>query len=105
MICHVRSWSGRGRVPSTPWPKYSVFAMSRRQVPPAHSLSLVPLSFEATNIIDNRLAPAVDMRPGAIADTVSCARYIHHIAASVRSRHPVVRLLIGDYDDAVIRRA
>src|ERR1700761_2097226 len=72
---------------------------------PAHSSTFVPLNFEAANIIDNRLAPAVDVRPGTIADTVACARYVHHIAASVRSRHPVVRLLIGNHEDAVVRRA
>src|ERR1700679_1847885 len=80
-------------------------AMRRRQVSTTHSSLLVSLDFEAANVIDNRLAPAIDVRPGAIADTIARTRYVDHVAACLRRRHTVMRLLIGDHDDAVIRRA
>jgi hypothetical protein len=79
--------------------------MRRRKLTPAHSSVGVCLDFEAADVIDDCLAPAIDVRPGAIADAVPGTRYVDHIAASIRRRDTVVRLLIGDNDDAVIRLA
>jgi hypothetical protein len=70
---------------------------------PAHSSVIcVPLTFKVTQVIDNCLAPAIDVRPGAIADAISRTCHVDHIAAAMRRRDTVVRLLVGDHDDAVI---
>src|SRR5580704_705763 len=77
--------------------------MRRRNLTPAHSLvNCISLNFEAANVIDHRLTPAIDVRPRAIANAVLRARYVDHVTAAVRRRYTVVRLLIGDNDDAVI---
>jgi hypothetical protein len=75
---------------------HDLIAMRRRRESPAHSsVSRVCLNFEAAEVIDNCLAPAIDVRPGAVAHAVPGTRYVDHVAASVRGRDTVVRLLIG----------
>jgi hypothetical protein len=79
------------------------FTMRRRQPGPAHSSLCVYLALKAAKVIDNCLTPAIDMRPDAIPHAVPCTRYVHHIPTAVWRRHAVVRLLVGDNRDAVIR--
>jgi hypothetical protein len=76
----------------------------RRRVYPAHSsVSCVGLGFKGTQVIDDCLTPAIDVGPGAVADAVLCACYVDYVATAMRCRDAVVRLLVGDDDDAVIR--
>src|ERR1700722_14609854 len=79
--------------------------MRRRKLPPAHRSASVGLNFEAANVIDDCLAPAVNMRPGAIAHAILRTGYVDYITATTRRWYTIVRLLIGNHDDAVIRIA
>ena len=75
-------------------------------VTPAHSSVIcVRLTFKATQVIDDCLTPAIDVRPGAIADAVPRTCHVDYITAAMWRRYTVVRLLVGDHDDAVIRIA
>ena len=54
------------------------------------------------DVLDDRLAPAVDVRPLAVADAVLVAGHVDHVALALRRGHRVVRLLVGDDDQAVV---
>lgn len=59
-------------------------------------------SFELADVVDDSFAEAVDMDPWAVADSVAGAGYVDHVASSARCGDTVVRLLVGDDDDAVV---
>src|ERR1700744_1887373 len=66
-------------------------------------LSIHPFRrFSGTDVFNDGLAPAIDVRPRAIAHTIAVAGYVHHISAPIlRRRHMVVRLLVGNYNEAI----
>src|SRR5579859_7588813 len=73
---------------------------------PAHSsASCVRLKLKAAQVIENCLAPAVDMRPVAITDAIPRTCHVDHIAVAMRCWNTVVRLLVRDDDNAVVRLA
>lgn len=51
------------------------------------------------NALDNSLAPAVDVRPRAVADTVLVAGYVEHVAAPARARYSIMCLFVCDNND------
>src|SRR5579871_2209352 len=57
---------------------------------------------QRADVLDHRLAPAVDVRPLAVADAVLVAGHVDHIALAARRWHRVVRLLVGDDDQAIV---
>src|ERR1700734_290382 len=59
----------------------------RRKHPPAHRSTSVGLNFEAANVIDDCLAPAVNVRPGAVADAIPRTGYVDYVAAASGCRH------------------
>jgi hypothetical protein len=72
---------------------------SLRHVPAIRSLRR-PL--QRADVLDDRLAPAVDVRPLAIANAVLVAGHVDHVALAARRGHRVVRLLVGDDDQAIV---
>src|SRR6185312_9925729 len=48
------------------------------------------------DVLNHRFAPAIDVRPGAVADTVAGAGYVDHVSLAARRGDTVVRLLVGD---------
>jgi hypothetical protein len=60
--------------------------------------SLHACSLQFTDVVDDRLAPTVDVDPLPVANAVSVAGHIDHVALSKRRNNPVVRLLIADHD-------
>src|SRR5580698_4128900 len=68
--------------------------------PPPRSLSRRrPL--QRADVLDNRLSPAVDVRPLAVANAVLVAGHVDHVTFTLRPRHGVVRLLVSDRDQAI----
>ena len=57
---------------------------------------LVQLSFIFADVINDSLAPAVNMGPGAISDTVFGRGHVDHVPLSDRVWYGVCGLLIGD---------
>src|SRR6185312_3072130 len=54
------------------------------------------------DVLNHRFAPAIDVRPCAVADTVAGAGYVDHVSLAARRGNAVVRLLVGDHDDPVV---
>src|SRR5437016_1224772 len=57
---------------------------------------------QRADVLNDRLAPAVNVRPLAVADAVLVAGHIDHIALALRRGYSVVRLLVGDNDQAIV---
>src|SRR3984957_10370610 len=61
-----------------------------------------PNHLNRPDVLNDGLAPAIDVRPRAVAHSVTVAGYVHHIPATIlRSGHVVVRLLVGNHNEAV----
>src|SRR5882724_12702186 len=54
------------------------------------------------DVLDHRIAPAVDMHPLAVTHSVLEAGHVDHVATRLGVRHGVVRLLVRDHDQAVV---
>jgi len=59
-------------------------------------------ALELADVVDDGLAPAVDVGPGAVADAVAGGGYVDDVALAAGCADAVVRLLVGDDDDAVV---
>src|ERR1700747_64388 len=55
------------------------------------------------DVLEDGLAPAVDVDPRTVPDTVAGAGHVNHVAGAARGGDAVVRLLVRDDDDAVVR--
>src|SRR5580700_2814314 len=54
------------------------------------------------DVFNDGLAPAIDVRPGAVAYSVAIAGHVDHISAStLRRGNAVVRLLVSNNNEAV----
>ena len=62
-------------------------------------------AFELADVVDDGFAESVDVRPRAVAYSVAAAGYVDHVALAARCGDAIVRLLVGDDDDAVVRLA
>ena len=49
------------------------------------------------------LAPAIDVRPCAVAHAVASAGDVDHVASATWRTDTIVRLLIGQHNDAILR--
>src|SRR5947209_20266436 len=65
-------------------------------------LSLLRHLLQRADVLHDRLAPSIDVVPRAVTHAVLEAGHVDHVPAALRRRHLVVRLLIGDHNEAVI---
>jgi hypothetical protein len=72
-----------------------------RGVSPAPSVLARLAVLELADVVEDGPAEAVDVHPRAVPDTVAGRGYVDHVALAARSANTVVRLLVGDDDDAV----
>ena len=54
------------------------------------------------DVLNDRLGPAIDVRPLAVAHAVLVRRHVDHVPVSLRLRNRVMRLFVGDNDQAVV---
>ena len=59
-------------------------------------------SLKRCNVVDDGLAPAVNVHPCSVSNAILVRGDVYHIALAVGCRDTVMRLLIGDDDDAVV---
>src|SRR5258708_18552546 len=69
---------------------------------PGHSVLRRPGVLELADVVDDGLAEAVDVHPRAVAYAVAGGGNVNHVALAAWGGDAVVRLLIGDDDDAVV---
>lgn len=55
------------------------------------------------DVLEDGLAPAVDVDPRTVANTIAGAGDVNHLTATAGRGDPIVRLLVRNDDDAVIR--
>src|SRR5258708_9755571 len=73
-----------------------------RKVSPALSVLARLGILELADVVDDGLAEAVDVHPRAVAYAVAGGGNVNHVALAAWGGDAVVRLLIGDDDDAVV---
>src|SRR5260370_23988940 len=80
--------------------------MTAQRRPPWESVASLTRTIRALVLGDkahNRIRPAVDMQPLAVAHAVPVGRDVDHVAKSLWLRHTISRLLIRDHDQTVVR--
>ena len=63
---------------------------------------MLQYGLDRPDVLDDRITPATDIYPGAVTNAVLVAGHIQHVAAWTGIRNRIVRLLVRDYDQAVI---
>src|SRR5882672_11522037 len=58
--------------------------------------------FQRADVLDHRLAPPVDVRPLAVANTVLVTRHVDHVTLPFRAGHGIVSLFVSDDNQAVV---
>src|SRR6185437_10747549 len=66
----------------------------------AHAVHALAFADEA----DDRIRPAIDMQPLAVAHAVAVGCDVDHVAKALRLRHTISRLLVRDHDQTVVRQ-
>src|SRR5262245_38701657 len=58
--------------------------------------------FERSHVLDDGFAPTVDVHPLSVTDPVTVAGYVDDVAFAARGGNRIVRLLVGDDQEAVV---
>src|SRR5690348_13669413 len=81
--------------------------VTAHQRPSRGSVALLARTIRALVLGDeanDRIQPAVDVQPLAVAHAVAIGSDVDHVAEALRLRHTISGLLIRDHDQAVVRQ-
>src|SRR6266851_3101792 len=54
------------------------------------------------DVLDDRLAPSIDVHPAPVTNAVLVAGHVDHVTTRLRAGHGVVRLLVGQHDQTIV---
>ena len=61
-------------------------------------------ALQFADVVDDGLTPSIDVDPGSVTNTVLSRGDVDHVSAVAGCGDAVVRLLVGDDDEAVVVR-